>query len=80
MDLLGTCYDLLHKPYPIYQRHVDMFRHKVIMGTYKGTVSDAVLTDTMKDGKKTIGKNASANLQQSTVEEGVELNEESKIV
>ena len=32
LDLLGTCYDLLIKPLPILQSHVDMFRKRVIEG------------------------------------------------
>jgi len=58
-----------------------MFRHRVIMGTYKGNVPEATMADSMKEGKRSAIKNAaSANLQQSTVEEGVELNEESKLM
>ena len=32
LDLLGTCYDLLIKPMPILQSHVDQFRERVIEG------------------------------------------------
>ena len=32
VDLLGTCYDVLTKPVPLSQRHIDTYRHKVIMG------------------------------------------------
>jgi len=35
VDLIGTCYDILTKPVPLSQRHVDAFRHKVIMGVHK---------------------------------------------
>ncbi len=35
VDLIGTCYDVLTKPIPLSQRHVDTFRHKVIMGAHK---------------------------------------------
>jgi hypothetical protein len=32
---MGTCFDILTKPVPLVQRHVDVFRHKVIMGAHK---------------------------------------------
>lgn len=34
VDLVGTCYDVLNKPMPLMQRHVDIYRHKVIMGIH----------------------------------------------
>ena len=34
VDLIGACYDILTKPIPLMQRHVDIFRHKVIMGIH----------------------------------------------
>lgn len=34
VDLIGTCYDILTKPVPLIQRHVDIYRHKVIMGMH----------------------------------------------
>jgi hypothetical protein len=34
VDLIGTCYDILTKPIPLMQRHVDIYRHKVIMGIH----------------------------------------------
>jgi hypothetical protein len=34
VDLVGTCYDVLNKPMPLMQRHVDIYRHKVIMGLH----------------------------------------------
>ena len=34
VDLIGTCYDVLNKPMPLMQRHVDIHRHKVIMGVH----------------------------------------------
>lgn len=30
LDLIGTCYDILTKPLPLMQRHIDIYRHKVI--------------------------------------------------
>ena len=35
VDLLGTCYDVLTKPIPLSQRHIDTYRHKVIMGAHR---------------------------------------------
>jgi len=32
VDLIGTCFDILTKPVPLMQRHIDIFRHKVTMG------------------------------------------------
>ena len=37
VDLIGTCYDILTKPIPLSQRHIDSYRHKVIMGAHKKT-------------------------------------------
>jgi hypothetical protein len=34
VDLVGTCFDVLNKPMPLMQRHVDIYRHKVIMGIH----------------------------------------------
>lgn len=34
VDLIGTCFDVLEKPMPLMQRHIDIFRHKVIMGVH----------------------------------------------
>lgn len=32
VDLIGTCYDLLIRPLPLLQVHVDLFRKRVIEG------------------------------------------------
>ena len=32
VDLIGTCYDLLIKPVPLLQSHIDQFRKRVIEG------------------------------------------------
>lgn len=32
VDLLGTSFDILTKPIPLLQRHIDVYRHKVTMG------------------------------------------------
>lgn len=34
VDLIGVCYDILTKPIPLMQRHIDIYRHKVIMGIH----------------------------------------------
>jgi hypothetical protein len=34
LDLIGTCYDEKAKPLPLMQRHVEVFRYKVIMGIH----------------------------------------------
>jgi hypothetical protein len=34
LDLIGTWYDILTKPLPLMQKHVEIFRYKVIMGTH----------------------------------------------
>lgn len=45
MDLIGTCFDILTKPIPLMQRHIDIYRHKVTMGNlnkvYPKKASDA---------------------------------------
>jgi hypothetical protein len=33
VDLIGTCFDILTKPVPLMQRHIDIYRHKVTMGS-----------------------------------------------
>ena len=45
VDLMGTCFDILTKPLPLMQRHVDAQRHKVVMGNHlkasmKGELDD----------------------------------------
>jgi len=32
LDLLGTCYDLLIKPLKLEQKHINIFRKRVILG------------------------------------------------
>ena len=34
VDLIGVSYDILTKPIPLMQRHVEIFRHKAIMGIH----------------------------------------------
>lgn len=56
-----------------------MFRHRVIMGTHKGANPDAEVPNP-KESKRSPMKNfAMSDMQKSGTEEGVELNEESKI-
>lgn len=40
VDLMGTCFDVLTKPMPLMQRHVDIYRHKVIMGVHNKVRKD----------------------------------------
>ena len=40
VDLIGTCYDVLNKPMPLMQRHIDIYRHKVIMGIHNKARKD----------------------------------------
>lgn len=49
---MGTCFDILTKPVPLTQRHVDVFRHKVIMGTHnKKTVKLDEFSERADDGR-----------------------------
>lgn len=41
VDLMGACFDILTKPVPLLQRHVDVYRHKVIMGAHNKPSSKA---------------------------------------
>jgi hypothetical protein len=34
VDLIGTGYDVLTKPMPVLQHHIDLFREKMVMGTH----------------------------------------------
>jgi len=34
VDLMGASFDILTKPVPLMQRHIDVYRHKVIMGAH----------------------------------------------
>ena len=50
VDLIGTCFDILTKPVPLMQRHIDIFRHKVTMGAlnkFVGKKHDSV--DSLND-------------------------------
>ena len=49
VDLIGTCYDILTKPVPLSQRHVDSYRHKVIMGSHKKTANIVKEIDDIQD-------------------------------
>jgi hypothetical protein len=66
VDLIGTCYDILNKPVPLMQRHVDIYRHKVIMGIHNKS----------RGGKGLIGEGTTYDdkmLGQSSLEEELEL-------
>lgn len=43
VDLIGTCYDILTKPVPLMQRHIDIFRHRVIMGIHNKSRGKTIL-------------------------------------
>lgn len=63
VDLIGTCYDILTKPVPLMQRHVDIYRHKVIMGIHN------------KQRKNELGEDKLGNSGNGTsFEEEVEIN------
>lgn len=53
VDLMGTSYDILTKPVPLSQRHVDAYRHKVIMGAHRKafatTKGDLDVEDSLMD-------------------------------
>lgn len=51
MDLIGTSYDVLTKPVPLGQRHVDTYRHKVIMGAHRKALAskDMDVEDSLMD-------------------------------
>ena len=57
VDLVGTCYDVLNKPMPLMQRHVDIYRHKVIMGMHNKIRRD-------KEGKN-MGDTLSATMDEN---------------
>jgi len=48
IDMIGTCFDILTKPIPLLQRHIDVYRHKVTMGAHNKVVSskNKTITDT----------------------------------
>ena len=49
VDLLGTCYDVLNKPVPLSQRHIDSYRHKVIMGAHRKAAMNKDGIEAMED-------------------------------
>jgi hypothetical protein len=64
VDLIGTCYDILTKPIPLMQRHVDIYRHKVIMG-----IHNKMRKNELMDGDK-LGNTGNG----TSFEEEVEIN------
>jgi hypothetical protein len=68
VDLLGTCYDVLNKPMPLMQRHIDIYRHKVIMGIHNRVRRDkkGEYLDTMENEHDS--KWESANLSSMDLE------------
>ena len=67
VDLIGTCYDVLNKPMPLMQRHVDIYRHKVIMGVHnklrRDKHGDMVDTDRIDDDIASIGVSSMNDLE-----------------
>ena len=55
VDLMGTCFDILTKPIPLTQRHIDTHRQKVIMGAHNKKVKDV---DVDADGEDSIMESA----------------------
>lgn len=53
VDLIGTCTDLLRRPYPLYQKHVDVFRHRVIMNTINDNMNPETFLELMESLVKT---------------------------
>lgn len=48
VDLMGTCFDILTKPIPLMQKHIDVYRHKVTMGAHNKVHANAKkLTDSL---------------------------------
>jgi len=61
VDLMGTCFDILTKPIPLMQRHIDAQRHKVIMGTHL----KASKGDLLEYGFERTGMSSKVGFQQS---------------
>jgi hypothetical protein len=64
---MGTCYDILTKPIPLQQRHVDAFRHKVIMGTHNKLApkkeAEDFYSDTYGSGKMDYLRDGTGDLE-----------------
>lgn len=69
VDLMGTCYDVLNKPMPLMQRHVDIYRHKVIMGVHtkqrrdKNGEAIALHDSLMDDDRESMGVSSFNDLE-----------------
>lgn len=57
VDLMGTCFDILTKPVPLMQKHIDVFRHKVTMGAHN---------------KSSLKKIVDSNASQSSLNDGID--------
>jgi hypothetical protein len=64
---VGTCYDVLNKPMPLMQRHVDIYRHKVIMGMHNKIRKDKEGKN-MNDSLDGENDNGSQNLSSMDLE------------
>lgn len=67
VDLLGACYDIENKPMPLMQRHIDIYRHKVIMGIHNKARRD-------KEGKAVDGFTDNHSADFSSID--LEINQE----
>jgi hypothetical protein len=76
VDLLGTGYDLLNRPFPLIQRHIDKFRQKVIMGRHT-SINDMGFLKSGKNFNKSPEVNKSIRTDTKSPEEEFEFHEES---
>lgn len=79
VDLIGTCYDILNKPVPLMQRHVDIYRHKVIMGIHnkmRAMGKFGMLTD----GTQTEGLNYSSMEEELEVMHEIAIDDPNQVV
>jgi hypothetical protein len=57
VDLLGSSFDILTKPLALMQRHVDIFRHKVIMGIHNKIKKQKMINQSSTNQSITAGGN-----------------------
>ena len=78
LDLMGTCYDLLIKPLPILQIHVDQFRKRVIEGRLN-KIDFKYLENSMmsiKSGLGPLNKTGMSQMSQSMTKENPQVADE----
>lgn len=67
VDCIGTCYDILHKPLPLTQRHIDLYRHRAIMGMHnRRNTLIAGHTETLSPDNSRGGETALLSAQDGT--------------